>query len=279
MSAVHAAFGAWTVLVLAFLYLPILLLVVYSFNDSRLNVRWQGFTWRWYGELWTNLPLRAAATNSLLIAAAVTAVSVPLGTLGAWVLHRYRFPMMGMIRTLVAVPLVIPDVIMGVSLLILFAVASAWGNTLLDRYGLGDDHLGLGFTTVILSHATFCFPFVLIAVHARLAGMDPSLEEAALDLGATPLRAFVRATVPYLLPAILSGGLMAFTLSMDELIVTYFVSGPESTTLPLKVFGMAKVGLSPVLNAASAVFVAATTLLVVAAAWIKGLRNATPTTR
>jgi spermidine/putrescine transport system permease protein len=263
MQRVQALFGLWTALVLAFLYLPIALLIIYSFNASRLNIVWQGFTTHWYHEILHDHALLSAALNSLLIAAAVTILSVLLGTLGAWLLYRYRWPFAGFLRTLVAVPLIMPDVIMGVSLLILFAVVNDWGNNLLDKFGYGDDHLGLGFTTVIIGHVTFCFPFVLIAIHARLVGMDPSLEEAALDLGATPLRAFLSVTIPYLRPAIFSGALMAFTLSMDELIVTYFTAGPSSTTLPLKVFGMARVGLSPILNAVSALFVTVTTLLVV----------------
>jgi spermidine/putrescine transport system permease protein len=273
MEWVHALFGAWTVLVLAFLYLPIVLLVIYSFNASRMNVVWGGWTTRWYHEIWLNGPLVAAGVNSLIIATMVMTVSVFLGTIGAWGLYRYHWPGGGAIRALVAVPLVMPDVIMGVSLLILFAVVNEWGNGLLGKWGWGDDHLGLGFVTVIIGHVTFCFPFVMVAVHARLAGMDPALEEAAMDLGATPLRAFISVIIPYLMPAIVSGALMAFTLSMDELIVTYFVSGPTSATLPIKVFGMARVGLSPILNAVSTVFVAATTLLVVGGMWIQSIKK------
>lgn len=273
MSRAHALLGAWTILVLLFLYLPIGLLVVYSFNASRLNVVWTGWTTQWYRQIWVNEPLVAAGVHSLIIAAVVMISSVILGVIGAWGLYRYRWPLGGVLRALVAVPLIMPDVIMGVSLLILFAVANEWGNNLLGKWGLGDDHLGLGFITVIIGHVTFCFPFVLVAVHARLVGMDPALEEAAMDLGATPLQAFLRVVVPYLMPAIISGGLMAFTLSMDELIVTYFISGPTSETLPIKVFGMARVGLSPILNAVSAVFVAATTLLVVGGSWIQGMKK------
>jgi spermidine/putrescine transport system permease protein len=273
MGLTNVLLGSWTAIVLAFLYLPIALLVIYSFNASKMNVAWTGFTTHWYREMWDNRPLVTAGINSLLIAATVMAISLLLGTIGAWTLYRYRLPFGRVIRTLVAVPLVMPDVIMGVSLLILFAVTSAWGNGLLSHLGFADDHLSLGFTTVVIGHVTFCFPFVLVAVHARLTGMDPSLEEAAMDLGATPTGAFLRVIVPYLLPAIVSGGLMAFTLSMDELIVTYFISGPTSTTLPIKVFGMARVGLSPMLNAVSAVFVAATTLLVVAAMWLQRIKE------
>jgi spermidine/putrescine transport system permease protein len=149
--------------------------------------------------------------------------------------------------------MIIPEIIMGISLLIFFKTID----------------LELGFTTVIISHVTFCFPFVLIAVQARLAGVDPALEEAAMDLGATPLKAFFLIMVPYLLPAIISGALMSFTLSLDELIVTYFTRGPKSETLPIKVFGMAKVGLNPILNTISTVFIVLTAMLVVTAESLK----------
>jgi spermidine/putrescine transport system permease protein len=151
-----------------------------------------------------------------------------------------------MIRTLVAVPVMMPEIIMGISLLVFFSSVA----------------LPLGFTTVIIAHVTFCFPFVLIAVQARLAGLDPALEEAALDLGSTPLHAFWLVIVPCLRPAIVSGALMAFTLSMDEVVVTYFTASPSSTTLPLRIFGMAKVGLNPMLNALSALFIVATAAIV-----------------
>jgi len=137
----------------------------------------------------------------------------------------------------------------------------------------GDLEFGLGFTTVIISHVTFCFPFVLVAVQARLAGVDPALEEAAMDLGATPARAFWHVMVPFMLPAIISGALMAFTLSMDEIIVTYFTCGSDSQTLPLKVFGRVKKGLDPSLNAISAVFIVATAAFVVLAEWVKRRRR------
>lgn len=239
LRAVEWALGGWTTLVFAFLYLPILVLVAYSFNASRLNVVWTGFTWRWYEQLWSNAPLMRALKNSLLIASITTVVAVVVGTAGAWLLHRYRFRGAGAIRTLVGVPMMMPEIIMGISLLVLFTAAG----------------MKLGFTTVIIAHVTFCFPFVLVAVQARLAGLDPALEEAALDLGATPLRAFWSVVVPWLRPAILSGALMSFTLSMDEVIVTYFTASPAAATLPLRVFGLAKVGLNPMLNALSALFV------------------------
>ena len=234
--------SSWTAAVLLFLYLPIGVLVAYSFNASRLNIRWTGFTFRWYAELWHNEPILRALQNSLIVAAGATAISVALGTAGAWLLHRYRYRFSGAIQSLLCAPMIMPEIVMGISLLVFFAC-------------LG---LQLGFLTVIIAHVTFCFPFVLVSVQARLHGLDPALEEAALDLGARPWQAFWLVIVPCLRPAILAGGLMAFTLSMDELIVTFFTAGPASATLPLRIFGMAKIGLNPMLNALSAIFVVAT---------------------
>lgn len=245
----------WTLAGFVFLYLPILVLVVYSFNASRLNIVWEGVTLDWYARLFHNAPILRAAQNSVVIAAISTVVSVVLGTGGAWLLHRYQFRGARAIQTLAAVPMVIPEVLMGISLLILFTMAG----------------LNLGFTTVIIGHVTFCFPFVLVAVQARLKGLDPAIEEAALDLGATPLRAFWLVIVPCLRPAIVAGALMAFTLSMDELIVTFFTTSAASATLPIRVFGMAKVGLNPMLNALSAIFIVATIAFVVFSAYLKKL--------
>lgn len=239
-------FGGWTAAVFAFLYIPILLLVVFSFNDSRLNLQWVGFTTKWYGMLFENRVLLHAFQNSLVVAAFTTVLSVFIGTTAAWLLHRYQFPARRMLGLLILIPMVIPEVLMGVSLLVLFVAMG----------------IPLGYTTLIIAHTTFCFPFVLVAVQARLQGIDPALEEAALDLGATPFQAFWLVIVPYLMPAIVAGGLMAFTLSFDEYIVTIFTSGPDSQTLPLKVYGMVRVGLNPQLNALSTLFIAATILLV-----------------
>ena len=233
-----AGLRGWTALVLVFLYLPVLVLVAYSFNAARLGVSWEGFSGRWYAELLAQAPLQRAALNSLVVATATTLISVVLGTLGAWLLHRHRFPGRDLLEALVNLPMVMPEILLGISLLVLFALAG----------------VGLGFTTVVIGHVTFSFPFVLVAVRARLQGLDPALEEAARDLGATPWGAFRLVILPALRPAILAGGLMAFLLSWDELIVTYFTASAASATLPLKVFGLAKVGLNPVLNALSALF-------------------------
>ena len=241
-------FGLWTLLVFAFLYVPIILLVIFSFNASKLNIRWEGFTTQWYLALLSNKPIVTAFQNSLLVACVTTVLATALGTVGAWMLHRYRFPFQRAIGLLIFVPMVMPEVLMGVSLLVLFVQL------------LG---IPLGFATLIISHTTFCFPFVLVGVQARLHGIDPGLEEAAMDLGATPAQAFWKVIVPYLMPAIISGALMSFTLSLDEYIVSVFTTGAQTQTLPLKVFGMAKVGLNPQLNAVSALFILGTIVIVI----------------
>jgi len=253
MKLVNWSLGIWTALVMVFFYVPIAILVGFSFNTSRLNIIWEGFTLDWYAAIWRDGVLMRSLENSLIVAVITTVVSVVLGTAGAWMLYRYRFPAVRLVQTLVFIPMIIPEVIMGVSLLILFVVIN----------------LDLGFTTIIISHVTFCFPFVMVAVQARLAGLDPSLEEAAMDLGAPPALAFRKVLVPYLMPAIISGALMSFTLSLDELIVTYFTASAGTRTLPLEIFGRVKKGLDPTLNAISSVFILSTVVLVVATELLK----------
>lgn len=244
MSWITRLFAGWSAAVLAFFYLPIAVLILFSFNESRLNIQWTGFTLDWYAKLWHDAVLIRAAQNSLIVATCSTAISVVLGTAGAWLLHRYRYRAAGLLETLVFLPMIVPEVILGVSLLILFVQIG----------------LQLGYTTIVISHVTFCFPFVMAAVQARLAGLDPSLEEAALDLGATPLQAFLKVLVPFLMPAILSGALMSFTLSLDDLIVTYFTASARTATLPIVIFGKVKKGLDPTLNAVSTVLIFVTVL-------------------
>lgn len=256
---------AWTIATLLFLYLPIILLLVYSFNVSRLNIRWEGFTFDWYRALFRDRSLIGPLKNSLIIAALSTAISLPLGTSAAWGLFRYRPRFFRVIDSLALLPIVMPDVIIGISLLVFFAMAFQFGG----RIGLPDSLLGLGFVTVIIAHVTFCFPFVMVTVRARLASLDPALEEAAMDLGATPSRAFFHVILPFLMPAIVSAALLAFTLSMDELIITLFTYGADATTLPVKAFGMARVGMNPSLNAISAVLIVMTAGLMSAADWFR----------
>lgn len=241
--------GAWTIAVMVFLYLPIILLVAWSFNNDSTGFTWGGFTLKWYGAIWHDEPLVSAVENSLLIATATTIVSVIMGTAAAWLLHRFRLPARGTFSALAYIPMIIPEIIMGVSMMLLF-------------HAVG---IGLGFFTVVVAHVTFCFPFVMAAVQARLSGLDPSLEEAAMDLGATPAQAFFKVILPYLMPGVIAGALLAFTLSLDEFIVTFFTCSAESTTLPVLIYTTIKVGLKPTLNAVSTLFIVATAVLVLAA--------------
>jgi spermidine/putrescine transport system permease protein len=245
---VNRLFTAWTGFVLLFFYLPIGILILFSFNESRLNIVWTGFTFDWYKALLDDRVLVRSLQNSVIVASATTVASVLIGTAGAWLLHRYRYRGANFLETLVFLPMIVPEVILGVSLLILFVTIG----------------LELGYTTIVISHVTFCAPFVMAAVQARLAGLEPALEEAALDLGATPMQAFNKVMVPYLMPAIVSGALMSFTLSLDELIVTYFTASARTRTLPLEIFGRVKKGLDPSLNAISTVFVMFTVFAVFA---------------
>ncbi len=267
MRLVNLLCGWWTVVVFAFLYLPIVLLIVYSFNTSRLNINLEGFTLDWYREMWANDQIRRALANSVKIATWTTAIAVALGTAGAWLLYRYKYRFKRLWETLLFIPMAIPEIIMGVSLLIFFSAVDRPLNAALDSvFGVTESpRFGLGFLTVVISHITFCFPFVLVAVQARLADVDPALEEAAMDLGATPLQAFLKVMVPYMMPAIISGALMSFTLSMDEVLVTYFVNGPESKTLPLEIYDNVKKGVNPMLNAVSALFIFVTAVVVIVA--------------
>jgi spermidine/putrescine transport system permease protein len=242
MKLVHRLLAAWTGFILLFFYLPIVILILFSFNESRLNIQWTGFTWQWYGALLRDSVLVRTAYNTVIVAVATTVISVGLGTAGGWLLFRYRYRAASLLETLVFLPMIVPEVILGVSLLVLFVTIG----------------MKLGYSTIVISHVTFCFPFVMAAVQARLAGLDPALEEAALDLGATPLQAFTKVLVPYLMPAIVSGALMSFTLSLDELIVTYFTASAGTRTLPLEIFGRVKKGLDPSLNAISTVLIGVT---------------------
>jgi len=251
-------FGGWTALVFAFLYIPILLLIVFSFNQSKLGIRWTGFTTQWYGVLFGNRVLLDSFYNSLIVAGFTTVFATSLGTIGAWLMFRYRFPWRRALGLLIFIPMVMPEVLMGTSLMALFAQLKNFA---------GID--GFGYVAMIIAHTTFCFPFVLVGVQARIEGIDPFLEEAAMDLGATPVTAFWKVIVPYLMPAIISGALMSSTLSFDEYIVSLFLTNADSQTLPLKVYGMAKKGLSPELNALSTLFVVATFLLVLLTQFIK----------
>lgn len=225
-----------TLLVLAFFYLPIGALVLRSFNASRYSPEWNGFTLSWYQRLFEKRELLDALGNSLQVACFASLASMVLGTSAAFALHRYRSPLQHAHRAMIQVPLVLPDILMGMSLLLLFV-------------SLG---LRLSLFTVTLAHVTFCISYVALVVLARLQGFDHAVVEAARDLGASRLQAFVKVTLPILLPGILAGGLLAFTLSIDDYVITYFVKGPGSDTLPTLVYSMIKRSKDlPVINALS----------------------------
>ena len=240
---------AYAMAILAFLYLPLLILALYSFNESRINAVWRGFTFDWYLSLFKNRRVLEALTNSLIVAFASTLVSTVLGTTAAIALNKYQYKYKNVINGLLYLPILIPEIVMGLSLLVLFSQA----------------HIPLGKTSLILAHITFCVSFVVITVNARLEGMRPELEQAAMDLYATPFQTFRYVTLPLAMPGIVAGALMAFTLSIDDFIISFFVAGPNSTTLPLYIYAMVKRGISPEINALSTLLMLATIVLVVLA--------------
>ncbi|MDB5328041.1 MAG: transporter permease [Phycisphaerales bacterium] len=324
MDRVNWLLGGWTTAILLFLYLPIVILVLWSFNSADYSSKWEGFTTKWYSAFWHRTVLDAhdaiatdengadtgwrhttrsaldwagagradevrrtevlrsryyqkiwgqipnfvsGIKNSLIVGVVATLLSVLLGTTAAWLTFKYKYPLHGALTTLVAVPMIVPEIIMGISLLSFITLASGW----MAKLGVPADSafaLNRGILAVILAHVTFCFPYVMVTIQARLAGIDPALEEAAMDLGATPRKAFTKVIVPYLMPAIVSGTLMAFTLSLDDFVVTYFVSDADSQTLPIRIYGAYK-GPAPMLHVVSTLMIGLTLLMVVMSEGIK----------
>jgi len=234
--------------VYAFLYIPLLVVVVFSFNDSKLNAEWVGFTFEWYRKLASNEEMLAAAINSLFIALVASCLATVLGTMAGLAMHRYRSKLL---PVLVLTPIAMPEILLGVSLLIFFIIT------------FGEESLSLG--TVILAHTTFCIGFVAIIVRARLAGMDDSIFEAARDLGATPWQTFRLVTLPLIKPGIIAGTLMAFTLSIDDFVITFFTAGAGVPTLPLTIYTMIKIAVTPEVNALSTLLMLLTLTLIVIA--------------
>jgi spermidine/putrescine transport system permease protein len=230
----------------AFLYVPLVIVVVYSFNDSRLNAEWVGFTLDWYRRLLADDDMLRAAANSLLIAVTASVVSTVLGTMAGVAMYRYR---LRLLPILVLTPIAIPEILMGVSLLIFFVLLN----------------FTLGLVSVALAHIAFCIGFVAIVVRARLAGMDESLTEAARDCGATPWQAFMRVTLPLIMPGVIAGALMAFTLSIDDFVITFFTAGAGTVTLPLQIYSMIKIAVTPEVNAVSTLLMLVTLVLIVVA--------------
>ena len=239
-----------------FLYAPIISLVVFSFNASKLVTVWGGFSTRWYGELFANEQVLGAGLLSLQIAASSATLALILGTLCAVALTRFRrFRGKTLLGAMVSAPLVMPDVITGLSLLLLFV-------GLQELIGWP---AGRGTLTIIIAHATFCMAYVTVVVQSRLSDLDISLEEAAQDLGATPARVFFDITLPIIAPALISGWLLSFTLSLDDLVIASLVAGPDSNTLPMVIFSKMKLGVSPDINALASVIIGIVALGVVIA--------------
>lgn len=243
----------YALIVYVFLYLPIIVLIVYSFNDSKLNSIWMGFTTKWYLKLLTDTEILKAMQNTLLIAFVSTAFAIIIGTITAFGLYKSKSKGKKIIEYILYVPVVIPEIVFGIALLAFFSFM----------------HIGLGITTLIIAHITFSVSYVVIVVKSSLEGFNKSIEEAALDLGATPKETFFKVTLPVILPGIISGGLLAFTLSLDDVIISFFVAGPSASTLPLKVFSMVKFGVTPEINALSTVMLIFSLIVVFMAELIK----------
>jgi putrescine transport system permease protein len=241
-----------------FLYIPMLSLVVYSFNESKLVTVWSGFSTKWYFELFQDQQMIDAAKVSLKLAFATACAAVVLGTMAAMVMTRFRnFRGKTLFSALITAPLVMPEVITGLSMLLLFVSFGEWFGIFQQR----------GISTMWIAHVTFTMSFVTIIISSRLSELDRSLEEAAMDLGANRLKVFFVITLPIIAPALLSGWLMAFTLSLDDLVISSFTSGPSSTTLPMKIFSSVRMGVSPKINALASLMILAVSAAALIAWW------------
>src|SRR6185312_8983655 len=227
---------------LIFLYFPIVSLIAFSFNDSKRNVTWQGFTLKYYDQAFHNSGLQEAFLRSIGIALTSTVLSTVIGSLLGLAIYRYRFPLKGPFEGLIYLPIVIPEICMAMAM----------------RSYFGAMNIPLGFLTIAISHIAFSFPYVAVVVRSRMAGFDESLEEASRDLGANPWQTFFNVTLPYMMPGVVAGGLLAFTLSLDDFLITFFVSGPASTTFPVKIYSMVRQSVTPEVNAASTVLILVT---------------------
>lgn len=242
-----------------FLYVPLLTLMAFSFNDSRRNIVWRGFTTEYYGKLFNNTDLMIAFGNSLTIALFSTFFSLILGAMVAILLWRFRFPMKPFYEGTMALPIVIPEICMGVAMLAFFA-RIGWPNDLVWPISL---------TNITIAHISFTFPFVAVIVRARLAGFNREQEEACRDLGAGDWEVYRDVIIPHMKPGLVAGGLLAFTLSLDDFVITFFTSGPETVTFPVKVYSMVRFSVTPEVNAASTVLIVITVFLTAIAMWLQ----------
>jgi spermidine/putrescine transport system permease protein len=252
---------AWLLGVGFFLYAPLITLMAFSFNNSRRNIVWRGFTLDYYVAVFQDTDLLQAFGNSLTIAAVSTVVSVVLGALVALTLWRFRFPAKPVLEGALALPIVVPEICMGVAMLVFFTEVIPWPTELLWPFNLG---------AIIISHISFSFSFVAIVIRARLVSFNRELEEAARDLGAGEWRIFKDILLPHMRPGLLAGGLLAFTLSLDDFVITFFTSGPDTTTFPVKVYSMVRFSVTPEVNAASTLLIVITVALTAIALRLQG---------
>ena len=251
----------WLALVVVYLYAPLITLMAFSFNASKRNIVWRGFTLDWYAKAFADTDLIVAFGNSLTIAAVSTLVSVALGALTALLLWRFRFPFKPALEGALSLPIVVPEICMGVAMLVFFTQIMPWPTSLPWPLNLG---------AIIISHISFSFSFVAIVIRGRLASFNRELEEAAKDLGAGEWRIFWDVLAPHMRPGLLAGGLLAFTLSLDDFVITFFTSGPDTTTFPVKVYSMVRFSVTPEVNAASTILIVLTVALTAIALRVSG---------
>lgn len=238
--------------VLVFLYAPLITLMIFSFNDSKANVVWRGFTLKYYVKALHNDSLIQAFSNSMVIAFFSTVLSLILGAMAAIVLWRFRFPGKTVFDGALAIPIVVPEICMGVGMLVFFAKVLPWPQEMPWPLNLGN---------IIIAHVSFSFPFVAVVVRARLASFNREMEEAAKDLGASEFRALMDVVIPHIQPSLIAGALLAFTLSLDDFVITFFTAGPDTITFPVKVYSMVRFSVTPEVNAASTILIVVTVLL------------------
>lgn len=236
----------YLIVILIIMYLPVVMVIIYSFNDSKSDAVWGGFTLDWYAKMFQNQSLMESLRNSLILAGISCLMAAVIGTVGAVGIVRIDFKSKGIVENLSMVPIMIPEIIMGMVFLAVFSFLN----------------LPFGMLTLIIAHTSFCVPYIFIIVKGRLVGIDKSIEEAAQDLGASQMRTFIDITLPLILPAVLSGVLLAFAMSLDDVVISFFVTGPETNTLPIKIYSQIKVGVSPEINALCTVMLFVTFLIV-----------------
>lgn len=240
-------------------YLPIVIVVVFSFNDSKLPVAWKGFTLQWYEELLGDRALMAALANSIILGAVSCAAAAVIGTLGAIGMARVNYKSKGMMEYLSTIPIMVPEIILGMVFMAFFSLLN----------------LPFGMVTLVIAHTAFCIPYIFMMVKARLVGIDRSLEEAARDLGATPARTFWDITLPLIMPAVASGCLLAFAMSFDDVVISIFVNGPKISTLPIKVYTQLKTGVTPEINALCTVILAAVVVVLIVSSFFQRKEKST----